>query len=232
VVARLADPGIELTLAQQEGEYEVRRVRYEQLESLRALDERSGEQAPTAQAALVDAEAQLAEQRRQAQQLTLTAPIDGVVIAPPTLKQNESEDGKLPTWTGSPLEPRNAGCWIEPGTVLCTVADPRRLDALVAIDQADVPEVKPGQLVRILVASSPLRVLEGEVMDVARRGAKRATPQRTADPGKYHLVEVKLTDEDALLLVGSRGTAKVEASRTTLGAMLSNQLRRLLRLPW
>jgi hypothetical protein len=102
----------------------------------------------------------------------------------------------------------------------------------VAIDQADVLEVKPGQPVRILVASSPVRVLEGEVVEVAQRGAKRATPQPTADPGKYHLVEVRLTTDDELLLVGSRGTAKIEASHTTLGAMLTNQLRRLLRLPW
>lgn len=232
VVARLVDPGIELALAEQEGEYRVRRVRYEQLESLRAWDESSSEKTPTARAALADAEAQLTEQRRQAQQLTLTTPIDGVVIAPPTLEHDDADDGKLPTWSGSPLEPRNVGCWIEPGTVLCTVADPRRLDALVAIDQADVPEVKPGQPVRILVASSPVRVLEGEVVEVAQRGAKRMSAQPTADPGKYHLVEVRLTDEDSLLLVGSRGTAKIEASHTTLGAMLSNQLRRLLRLPW
>jgi putative peptide zinc metalloprotease protein len=232
VVARLTDPKIDFTLAEQEGEYQVRRVRYEQLESLRAWDERSSAQTPTAQAALADAQAQLAEQRRQAQQLSLTAPIDGVVIAPPTLEHSETDDGQLPTWSGSPLEPRNAGCWIEPGTVLCTVADPRRLDALVAIDQADVLEVKPGQPVRILVASSPVRVLEGEVVEVAQRGAKRATPQPTADPGKYHLVEVRLTTDDELLLVGSRGTAKIEASHTTLGAMLSNQLRRMLRLPW
>jgi putative peptide zinc metalloprotease protein len=232
VLARLADPQIELALARQEGEYQVRRVRYEQIQSLRAWDERSSAQIPTAEAALAAAEAQLAEHRRQARQLVLTAPVDGVVVAPPAVENAANDDGQLPTWSGSPLDARNAGCWIEPGTVLCTVADPGRLVALVAVDQADVPEIGPGLAVRILVASPPLRVLEGQVVEVARRGARRARTQPIGDAGKYHLVEVRLAVDDPLLLVGTRGTAKIEASHTTLGAIARNQLQRLLRLPW
>jgi putative peptide zinc metalloprotease protein len=231
VVARLADPDVELALARQEGEYQVRRVRYEQIQSLRVWDEDSGAEAPTAEAALADAEAQLDERRRQARQLVLTAPVDGVVVAPPEVHL-EVEDGQLPAWSGSPLDVRNAGCWIEPGTVLCTVANPRQLVALVAIDQVDVPELAVYQKVRILVASSPVRVLKGQVVEVAQRGARRATSQRATDAGKYHLVEVQLTTDDPLLLVGARGTAKIAASHTTLGALASNQLQRLLRLPW
>ena len=232
VVARLADPQMELALAQQEGEYQVRRVRYEQLQSLRVWDEDSGAQVPTAEAALADAEAQLAERHRQARQLVLTAPVDGVVVAPPAIDKATNDDGQLSTWSGSPLEARNAGCWIEPGTVLCTVAEPDRLVALVAVDQADVPEVAADQTVRILVASSPVRVLEGQVVEVAQRGARRAMSQPTVDAGKYHLVEVNLATDDPLLLVGARGTAKIAASHTTLGAIVTNQLRRMLRLPW
>lgn len=232
VVARLANPELELALTEQQGEYQVRRVRYEQIQSLRSWDERSSAEAPTAKATLLDAKSQLAERERQAQQLVLTAPTDGVVVAPPTVEKSPTDDGKLPTWHGSPLDERNAGCWIEPGTVLCTVADPDRLAALVAIDQVDVPEISPGQTVRILVTSSPVRVLEGEVVEVARRGTKRAMAVPTSDAGKYHLVDVRLTTDDPLLLVGTRGTAKIEASHTTLGAIVSQQLQRMLRLPW
>ncbi len=231
VVARLTDSKIELALAQQEGEYQVRRVRYEQIQSLRVWDEKSGAEGPAAEAALADAGAQLDERRRQAGLLVLTAPVDGVVVAPPEIDV-ETEAGQLPTWSGTPLDVRNAGCWIEPGTVLCTVADPKRLVALVAVDQADVPEVAADQTVRILVASSPMRVLEGQVVEVAQRGARRAMNQPSVDAGKYHLVEVNLTTDDPLLLVGARGTAKIAASHTTLGAIARNQLRRLLRLPW
>ena len=232
MVARLADSKLGLALAEAAGrKYQVRRVRYEQLQSLRVWDEQSVAQGPTAAAALADAETQLAERRRQAGMLVLTAPIDGVVVAPPTV-DGETEQGQLPIWSGSPLDARNAGCWIEPGTVLCTVANPERLVALVAVDQADVPEVAVEQTVRILVASSPVRVLEGQVVEVAQRGARRAMTQTAVDAGKYHLVEVELTTDDPLLLIGARGTAKIAASRTTLRAIASYQLRRLLRLPW
>jgi putative peptide zinc metalloprotease protein len=231
VVARLADPEIELAVARQEGEYHVRRVRYDQIQSLRVWDENSGAEAPTAEAALADAEAQLKERRRQARQLVLTATRDGVVVAPPKIEA-DTQQGELATWSGSPLEPRNAGCWIESGTVLCTVADPKRLVALVAIDQTDVPEVAIDQKVRILIASSPVRVLVGQVVEVAQRGARRATTQGALDTGKYHLVEVQLAANDPLLLSGARGTAKIAASHTTLGAIARNQLQHLLRLPW
>ena len=206
-------------------------MRYEQIQTLRVWDEDSGAEGPAAEAALADAEAQLEERRRQARQLVLTAPVDGVVVAPPKVEV-DAEEGQLTNWSGSPLEVRNAGCWIDPGTVLCTVADPQRLVALVAIDQADVPEVTADQTVRILVASSPVRVLEGQVVEVAQRGDRRAMTQGTVDAGKYHLVEVHLTADDPLLLVGARGTAKIAASHTTLGAIARNQLQRLLRLPW
>jgi len=229
VVARLEEAEVELAVAEQQGEYEVRRVRYDQLETMRAWDDQASQQLPTAQAALADARSQLAERRREAKQLVLTAPVAGTVVAPPEVQGLADDEGRLPRWSGSPLEAHNLGCRIEPGTVLCTVADPHQLEALVAIDQADIPEVQPGQTVRILVDSAPTRVLQGEVVEVARRGAKRAAP---TDTGKYHLVLVRLETQDPLLLVGARGMAKINTSSSTLGRIVANGLQRMLRLPW
>ena len=233
VLARLADGQSELAVARQQGEYEVRQVRYEQLSAMRAYNSRSSSELPTANAAVEDAAAQLKQLRARAEELTICAPSAGVVIAPPAVLRKEVDTTRLPVWTGSPLEPRNVGCWIEPGTLLCMVAEDERLEALVAIDQADVAEVHPGQAVRILLESSPVRVLTGEVVQVSRRSTERTT----VAAGKYHLVQVRLDLEDAPLfaaplLVGSRGTAKIEARRSTLASMVANQLREMLRLPW
>ena len=85
---------------------------------------------------------------------------------------------------------------------------------------------------RILPTSAPVRVLEGTVRQVARRGAARATTNPGLEAGKYHLIEVELKSQDPLLVVGARATAKIEASRDTLGSILANELRRLLRVPW
>ena len=232
VLARLADADVDLKLAEQEGECQVRRVSYRQLQTMRAWDETAGARAPTAQAAMDDAQAQLAELRRQAEELVLVAPTDGVVIAPPALEPPEDSVGQLSSWTGSPLEPRNIGCWIEPATVLCSVGDPNELVALVAIDEADVPEVMQGQTVRILVASTPTRILEGEVVDIASRAISRSNQTGINSLGRQHMVEVKLTTEDQLVLIGSRGTAKIAADRRTLWQIASRELREMLKLPW
>ena len=232
IVAELADPESELALLVQEGECAVRSVRYQQLLTLRSWNKRAAAQLPTARASLSDAQAQLVELRSKAAQRTIKSLVAGVVVAPPAVVRSSEDQGRLPTWTGSPLDRRNIGCRIEPGTVLCTVSSKQELSALLAIDQSDVPEVRPGQAVRILPTSAPVRVLEGTVRQVARRGAARATTNPGLEAGKYHLIEVELKSQDPLLVVGARATAKIEASRDTLGSILANELRRLLRVPW
>jgi len=232
VLARLVDSQSELALARQQGEYEVRQVRYEQLGAMRAWNDQIAEQLPTAHAAVNDAAGQLHQLQTKAESLTIRATASGVIVAPPTVLERDRDESRLPVWSGSPLEPRNLGCWVEPGTLLCAVADPKRLEALVAIDQADVAEVQPGQTVRILLESSPVRVLTGKVVQVARRSAARTAVDPAVDAGKYHLVQVRLDSAEAQLLVGLRGTAKIEARRSTLSAIVANQLREMLRLPW
>ncbi|NOZ39163.1 MAG: HlyD family efflux transporter periplasmic adaptor subunit [Planctomycetes bacterium] len=232
VLARLIDPQSELAVARQQGEYEVRQVRYEQLGTMRAYNHRSSQELPTARAATRDAAAQLAQLQTKAEELTICAPSAGVIVAPPVVPDVERDESRLPVWSGSPLEPRNIGCWVESGTLLCLVAEPERLDALVAIDQADVSEVRAGQTVRLLLESSPVRVLTGVVVQVARRSATRKAADPAVDAGKYHLVQVRLDSAEAPLLVGSRGTAKIEARQSTLSSIVASQLREMLRLPW
>jgi len=232
ILARFSNPGIEIALTQQQGEFEVSQVRYDQMNAMRAWDERVMTQLPTARAALSDARLQLDEHLEQAMELVVRAPVAGTVVAPPRVENGTDEEGQLATWSGSPLEKKNLGSWLEPGTVLCTLADPGRLEALLAIDQADVAEVRPGQKVRLQIDSAGMLVLEGEVLQVARRAVKRSGDSTQVGSGKYHLVQIRLISSDLTLLVGARGRAKIEASRMTLGAMASDQLRRMLQLPW
>ncbi len=232
VVARLANPGIELALAKQRGETEVRRVRTEQLQSLRSWNSRANEQLPTAHAALADARNLLAEQSRQAEQLVLTAPAAGVVIAPPDVPDDNADPARLPNWSGSPLEVRNLGCWLESGTILCTVVEPGPLAALVAIDEANVSEIKRGQSVSILMASTPVRILRGEITEVAQRGVLRADAPAALQSGRVHIAKVVFETQDSQLLVGSRGTAKIAVHRRTLGSIVADYLRHVFRLPW
>ncbi|MGI9430291.1 MAG: HlyD family efflux transporter periplasmic adaptor subunit [Bythopirellula sp.] len=232
IVAQLSDPHAQLAIATGQGEYEVRRVRHEQLDAMRSLNDRNSQLLPTARAALNDAAAQLKQYQRQVDELTIRAPADGVVVAPPAVVDSDGDETRLPVWSGSPLDSRNLGCWIDAGTLLCTVAAPKSLEALVAIDQADATEVQPGQHVRLLLETSPVELLTGTVTQVARRSEQRTASDRAIDAGKYHLVQVRLDSQDVPLLVGLRATAKIEARRSTLSSIVTNQLQQMLRLPW
>jgi len=236
VLARLHDADSQLALARQRGEHAVRQVRYEQLDTLRAWNTALGDRLPTARAAVADAAAQLAQLETRSEQLTVRARAAGVLIAPPAAESEHppanDDAARLPTWAGSPLEQCNLGSWIEPGTLLGTIADPTRLEVLVAIEEADVAEVSVGQPVRVLLESSPVRVLRGEVVQVARRSAKLAAEDSAAPAGKLHLVQVRVQQPDADVLIGTRGTAKIEAERRTLSQIVGHQLRQMLRLPW
>lgn len=231
VIAELRDPQLQLAVAKHGGEFEVKLAHFNQVNTLRALDSRMSLQLPTAQADLADAKAQLAQYERRERELVLRSPVDGIVITPPTMELPETED-RLPTWSGSPLESRNLGGWIEPGTVLCTVGDSRRLNALVAIDERDVGEIQPGEPVKILIDSAPVQIVTGKVKQVASRALEPSDDAQTSNKGRMHVVEVELDPSQVSAIVGSAGTAKIEASRSTLASLAVNFVKRRLKMPW
>jgi len=244
VVARLADPDVALALEEHQGDFESRRARHQQMLILRTVDHEIAEQLPTARAALADAKAQLEELRKEADRLELTSPVSGTVMAVPDKLWEADGSGRLPVWSGSLLDSQNRGCWVEPGSVLCVVANPQLLEVLVAVDQGDAPDVLPGQSVRVRVDSGPTRYLAGEVVEVSRRTTDPAnqTDSSAARNGenlpsfgataRFHWVQVRLEQHDPLLWVGARGRAKIETEGTTLSDLLTTQFKRFLRLPW
>ena len=74
--------------------------------------------------------------------LTLTAPVDGVVLPPPEKKEDPKVDGHLPSWHGSLLRKENNGARVEMDDVVCLVGDPGAFEAMLVIDQSDIPFVQ------------------------------------------------------------------------------------------
>ena len=242
VVARLSNPQLEQELTLLTARCEAECLRREQLLVLRVRDDRLARQLPAVEAALASARAQLAEQRARVERLVLVAPQAGQVVDPPGVVRSvpprePAANQQLARWSGSLLEPRNVGAWVESGTLVAAVADPKQLEAWAAVSQADVAQVMPNQSVRLLLASVPNRILKGQVVQVARR-ATHPVPAATpaAGPvrpeGSYHLVRVHLRTPGTPLWIGARGQAKIETSATTLAATFVRYLRATFRLPW
>ena len=132
----------------------------------------------------------IAELQAQRLQLELRAPIDGVVVSPyyRVDRENKFEDmsSELRQWEGTPLSPRNLNVTLEPGTHICSVGDPKKLEAVIVVDQSKIDFVVPGSSAKIKLNEFPSVTLLSEVReidDVERQKMENAPFQLSAKGG-------------------------------------------------
>jgi putative peptide zinc metalloprotease protein len=234
VIVRLQNPELELALAEQTGTVRERRTRLEQLRTMQAALPSAGRLIPTAAAELADAEAQLAEHRAMVGSLTIRTAVSGRVLAPPGEASERRDEDALRPWSGSPLEGRNVGAWIEPGTALAVIATGDEKIAWAGVEQADIPAVDVGQKVRLIADQQPMEILTGRVLDVARRARSNNSDRTRAsrrsesslEDAWYHVVRIELDESAAPLVPGARGTGKIATYDSTVGELVLNQVRR------
>jgi putative peptide zinc metalloprotease protein len=220
----------------------------EHLERLRGIDRQANDELPTARAALADSRRRLAERRREAKRLTLTAPVDGIVIPAPRLPRHLTPDNlelRLATWSGSLIEETNRGAHVEPGTLVCLVGDPSRLTAVLLVDDTNVKRLQPDQRAQLRIDQLPGQIIDGEVVEVARHDVRDSETAGRADLAPLFTGLVPLGQTTALyqaqvrfesppaqsLVIGGRGEAKVIAERITLGRRILRYFAQTFRLP-
>src|SRR5262249_51380890 len=113
------------------------------------------------------------EKQGDLQRLHLVAPRAGQVIPPPAQAAPPSAEGKLPMWSGSPLDEHNLGATLDHGKLFCQIGDPGKFEAVLYVDQADVDQVFPGQKVKIMLGELPGVTLTSEINE------------KSTDPSKY-----------------------------------------------
>lgn len=183
MIGELQDPGAEIEIAKLEGERKLRQLHIDHLERLRGIDHEANDQLPAARTALTDTQRRLDECRQDAKRLTITAPIDGVVIPAPRKKEDQSNSSRLPGWSNSLLDAKSVGAYVEPGTLICLVGNPQKLTAMLLVDDTDIKRLEPGQKARMRIDELPGQVVEGEVSEVSRHelGDIENLRQRQAD---------------------------------------------------
>jgi putative peptide zinc metalloprotease protein len=233
VVVRLRNSELELALAAQQGTVRERRVRLEQLRTLQSVSPTAARTLPTAAAELADAQSQLTEHKAMVDALTVRAPAAGRILAAPDQVAQQRADGMLRPWTGSPLDERNRGAWIEPGTPLAVIATGEKQLAWAGVEQADVPAVEVGQSVRLIADQQPMEILIGRVREVARRARSNESDETPGSRREndsldawYHVVQIELDATATPLLPGARGVAKIATYESTVGELVLNEVRR------
>ena len=223
VLVQLVDPSIRKEITVLEAKANTLRSRIESLKALQVGDDQAGVRLPTTLEALRHIERQLEERKEQERQLTLTAPVDGVIL-PDERQAKKSLPGELLTWHGTPLDIRNAGCTLESGTTFCLIGDPRKLEAILVVDQADIEFVKVGQQVSLWLKQLPGKTVSGTVAEISDSKLEYAPDALLADgelsvvndqsgfvrpaSSSYH-VRVVMESSDRTIPIRSTGWAKV-----------------------
>ncbi|HET6881654.1 MAG TPA: HlyD family efflux transporter periplasmic adaptor subunit [Pirellulales bacterium] len=236
VLAKLDNLDVEIDLAKLDGE---RRQNETQLRSLlrrRHIDREANLEIPAVEATLTAINEQLREKQVDLRRLTLSAPVSGTVLPPPEQKE-QKPDRQLASWHGTPLQERNRGAYLQEGTLFCQVGDPRKMEAVLVVDQADIDYVRKNDHVDIKLDEMPLDELRGEVIEIAheplrtvprhlgnKQGGELAT--KTDESGverpmnTSYQVRVPIDDSEGLLRLGLKGRARIHTRPQTLGHRL------------
>lgn len=239
-IALLTDPSIRMELVRLEGELQHHRLQLQQLERRRVFEPAVAALIPAVRSAVEDYENQLQTLRETADRLVLKAPCGGLVL-PSDWNSPVQPEGSLPSWVGSPLDDRNRGCFIKPGTAICRVGPAESRAAMLLINQDDINLVRVGQRVRIAWQELPGQITTGEIVEIAaldldrlpRDAVRRLNlPARSGADGTpvpvgtWYLGRAKLDERSSPVLHGFAGQARVLTDPASLGSRAVRWLQR------
>jgi len=242
-LVQLANLDLELAVAALVGERDKYQTKLKSLRRLRLYDEQAALEIPQIEEELKTFQAQLEQKEADLARLLLVAPVAGIVLPPPHRPRREDPDGRLSSWSGTPLDPKNQGCFLQEGDLFCQVGEPERMEAVLVIDQGDIELVRKrfdrGDPVHVDIKLNelPYRTLRSTIADIGpgemkissqrlstKTGGELATktdasglerPQSTS-----YQANVPLDDAEGILRLGLRGRAKIHTDPQTLARRL------------
>ena len=242
VIARLVNKDLESSVHELERAVSLYQKKIDLTRYQRMLrrDANVAGQLPELQELLASATKQLERQREDLAKLEVRAPADGTVISAGIKKAQPSPDGQLPQWAGTLLDAKNLGAFLQPNDELCRIGDPQQFEAIMAVDQADLDSIRPGQKVRVKLDAFAADIIETYIEseeDISREpmrytsqamsvqaGGKIATRTDAAGAPRplsaTYQVDVVLPTDQFTYKIGQRGRAKVTADPKSLGQRL------------
>jgi len=168
VIAQLVSHDLQLNLVARRGELSRQRARLVGLESRRSDDVLIASRIPTVQETIAGLELEVQRLESELDQLTVRAPIDGIIIAP--LRTDGPIPNDVPFWFGTPLDIENTGCFLRRETFLCQIGQADHVQGTVYLSQAQVELVRPGQAVTIKSKTLPSASFRGTIVEVGTTG--------------------------------------------------------------
>ncbi len=239
-IAVLSNPDLEIRLTQLKGEETVAEVQKRNV-SLRSRDDHALKAQLETQVELLESIRQVrVKTEEEIERLQVKAQRSGYVYPPPERKPQPGSDGRLPGWTGSPLEPENRGALLTADDLICEIGTPNAFEAVLVIDQGDVQLVRIGQPVDLKLDSRRLSTFSGELTELSQSSLTSASTSLSSQTGGDLQTEIDpqtgaikprnvsyqgrvplSADElEILLRPGYRGSAKIHVAPMSLGTRL------------
>jgi len=237
-LARLRNTDLDLEVVKLSGEREQYSAKLTNMLRQGLNDSQSATQIPEIRKALQTIERQLRQKQRDQQRLVLVAPIAGTVMPPPPASEHEDPEGQLPAWSGTPLDPENVGAYLKESVMFCQISDPKKLEAIMIVDQGDIDHIHTKQKVDVKLDSLPHDTLYTHIDEISQTELK-IVPQRlstktgaelatTTDPhtgierpqSTSYQARAPLDNSDNLMRLGLRGRGKIHATWMPLGERL------------
>lgn len=226
---------IEASIVQTEGELNRLASRRTNLLKISTRDETADLELQPLEKSIDMVRQQLDKLKIDRRKLTVLAPISGTVIAAPSKLRPDQNNDVLPTWDGTPLEPRNFGAWLEPGTMICQIGEMEDTKAMFAINQSDIEFVRKGQTVEIQLDRWPTRLIESRISEISPTKMEEVPAGLSTENGGALITtsdaagrRVPMTStfqagavlelNDEALLLGAIGNARIKVGEQTVGS--------------
>ena len=238
ILGQITNDSLVLQLERQQNEVARLTLRLRHLETQRGSSESSSMRLPAARDVLASSQHRLEQLHTEAQRLRIISPVSGVVFPPPNITRPAPSEDALSEWFGTPLDGVNRGATVKEQTLLCYVGEKAKLDALILVGQDAIEFVRVGQRVALQFRSSPGRVCEGLVEEIAtarsealpreivvsRLAASRGGSFASPSVDVVYEVRVRFPTDSATSLY-SPGQARIRCGWLSLGSRLWRLLR-------
>ncbi len=235
-IAVLKNADLDRQISQLKTKFEIANTKFQLVSHAASSDGNRGEGAriAEAQASLKTASRTFDQRKFDVEKLTIKAPFDGCLLAPPRRKA-EQREGTLPLWDGVPLEEKNIGSWLDKKTIIAKVApDMSKYKVVLAVDQTSIEFIRPNQKIELQLRQHPLDLHEATIGQFVPVKMKETPPTLSSKNGgdilstvneqgqqvpmsTTYLLSLPLKIEDAIVIDGGTGVAKIYAGQQTVG---------------
>lgn len=237
-LAVLKNPDLEIRLADLRGRQREAEAKLRNLSLRSREDDALKAQFETQQELIQSLDKLQRKTQEEIERLVVVAKRPGIVLPPPDKPDEKGGDGRLPGWTGSPLDARNRGALLTAEDLICELGAENELEAVLIVDQGDVQLVDIGQHVVMKLESYRIGRFTGEIAEKSQTEIRNTSAslaiqaggdlQTEIDPNTgqpkprsvSYQARVPLTDVDTTLRPGYRGMAKIHTAPMSLGQRL------------